>query len=92
MSFNGFEDDNASSSRSVLQRSTHSLLANDSSPASFSISFTSPVPASNAAAYQDFSRQGTHICVCVFIFLYWLLCSCVCVLLLVKIESLWFLI
>ncbi|WOH10210.1 hypothetical protein DCAR_0729675 [Daucus carota subsp. sativus] len=61
MSFNGFGDDNASSSRSVLQRSTHSLLANDSSPASFSISFTSPVPASNAAAYQDFSRQGTHM-------------------------------
>ncbi|KAL8117820.1 growth-regulating factor 2-like [Apium graveolens] len=56
MSFNGYnEDGNASSSRSVLQRSTHSLLANDNGPPSFSISFTNPIPAAN---YQDFSRQG----------------------------------
>lgn len=58
MSFNGFEDGNASSSRSVLQRSTHSLLADDNVPPSFSISFTSPIPAANVAVYQDFSRQG----------------------------------
>ena len=78
MSFNGFEDDNASSSRSVLQRSTHSLLANDSSPASFSISFTSPIPASNAAAYQDFSRQGTHMCVCVYFLVLVAMFMCLC--------------
>lgn len=58
MSFNGFEDGNASSSRSVLQRSTHSLLADDNDPPSFSISFSSPVPAANVSVYQDFSRQG----------------------------------
>lgn len=58
MSFNGLDDGNASSSRSVLQRSTHSLLVDDNGPPSFSISFTSPIPAANVAAYQDFSRQG----------------------------------
>lgn len=74
MSFNALEDDNASSSRSVLQRSAHSLLADDTSPSSFSISFTTPP--SNLADYQDFSRFGMYIymCVlCVYIFLYCLL-------------------